>query len=56
MHMSEGHSLIFAWQFVLHQALVELGLMLRQYLILLDLVFVCDDLEDCLVCAAVMGG
>ena len=50
--MSGGHSLTFAWQFVLHQALVEPGLMLRQYLILLDLVFVHDGWEDRLVCAA----
>ena len=54
-HISEGHSLILAWQFVLHQALVEAGLMLRQYLILLDLGFVCDGLEDRLACAAVVG-
>ena len=44
-----------AWQFVLHHALVEAGLMLRQYLILLDFGFVCDGLEDCFTCAAVVG-
>ena len=54
-HISEGHSLILAWQFVLHHALVEAGLMLRQYLILLDFGFVCDGLEDCFTCAAVVG-
>ena len=41
--------------YVLHQALVEAGLMLRQYLILLDFGFVCDGLEDCFTCAAVVG-